>query len=64
MDLETVSPADFGASLRGFGLNLLVRYSHGLVDVARPVDEQPFPQAPFPPEAHTRTVSVMLLLGL
>ena len=25
MDLETVSPADFGASLRGFGLNLLVR---------------------------------------
>lgn len=48
----------------GRGLNLLVRYSHGLVDVARPVDEQPFPQAPFPPDAHTRTVSVMLLLGL
>lgn len=25
MDLETVSPEDFGASLRGVGLNLLVR---------------------------------------
>jgi len=25
MDLETVSPEDFGASLRGLGLNLLVR---------------------------------------
>ncbi len=25
MDYETVSPADFGASLRGIGLNLLVR---------------------------------------
>ena len=29
MDFETVSPAAFGASLRGFGLNILVR------DVAR-----------------------------
>jgi len=48
----------------GRGLNLMVRYSHGLVDVARAVDEQPFSQAPFPPEARTRTVSVMLLLGL
>jgi hypothetical protein len=47
----------------GRGLNLLVRYSHGLVDVARPVDEQPF-SVPFPPEARTRTVSVLLLLGL
>ena len=48
----------------GRGLTLVARYSHGLVDVARSVDEQPFSQAPFPPEARTRTVSVWLLLGL
>jgi hypothetical protein len=48
----------------GRGLTLVARYSHGLVDVAQTVDEQPFPQAPFPAEAHTRTVSVWLLLGL
>jgi hypothetical protein len=47
----------------GRGLKLLVRYSHGLVDVARPVDTQPF-SVPFPPEARTRTVSILLLLGL
>lgn len=30
MDLETVSPADFGSSLRGFGVNLLCRDVHGM----------------------------------
>jgi hypothetical protein len=47
----------------GRGLNLVVRYSHGLVDVARAPDEPPF-SVPFPAEARTRTVSIMLHLGL
>lgn len=45
-------------------LHLVVRYAHGLVDVARSIDEQPFAQAPFPSEARTRTVSVTLNFGL
>lgn len=47
----------------GRRLRLAVQYSHGLVDVARSIDEQPF-SAPFPTEAYTRTVSIMLRLGL
>lgn len=51
-------------------INLAVRYGHGLTDVARSIDDQPFtdsdgrPIAPFPDEAHTRTVSVMVRLGI
>jgi hypothetical protein len=44
-------------------LNLVVRYTHGLVDVARSVDDQPFPSVPFPSEAETRTVSLLVHLG-
>lgn len=47
----------------GRRLNLVVRYSHGLVDVARTVDDQPFASVPFPPEAQTRTVSLLVHLG-
>lgn len=32
MDYETVSPQDFGASLRGIGVNLVTRDVRGLVD--------------------------------
>jgi hypothetical protein len=47
----------------GRRLNLVVRYSHGLVDVARAVDDQPFSSVPFPPEARTRTVSLLVHVG-
>ena len=45
-------------------LNLALRYEHGVVDVARPVDEQPYEQAPFPVSAETRTWAIMLRLGI
>lgn len=45
-------------------LNISLRYAHGLVDVARSIDDQPFEEAPFPSRAETRTVSIMLRLGL
>lgn len=45
-------------------LNLVLRYSHGFLNVARSIDRQPFQQAPFPSEAQTRTWSLMLRLGL
>lgn len=48
----------------GRRLNLAVRYAHGLVNVARSIDDQPFDQAPFPNPAETRTWSIMLRLGL
>lgn len=48
----------------GRRLNLVERYDHGLMDVARTVDEQPFPSVPFPSEARTRTVSIRLHVGL
>lgn len=51
-------------SLRGGRtLTLVVRYTHGLVDVARSLDEQPF-AVPFPAEAETRTVSIQIHVGL
>jgi hypothetical protein len=45
-------------------LNLSLHYAHGLVDVARSVDEQPYDEAPFPATAQTRTWSVRLRFGL
>ncbi len=45
-------------------INLALRYEHGLVDVARSVDEQPYAQAPFPSSAETRTWAIMVRLGL
>ena len=45
-------------------LNLALRYEHGLVDVARSVDEQPYAQAPFPSSAETRTWAIMLRFGI
>ena len=47
----------------GRRLNLVVRYTHGLVDVARPLDDPPIPTVPFPSEAQTRTVSFLVHLG-
>ena len=44
-------------------LRLVVQYAQGLTNVARTVEEQPL-SVPFPSEAYTRTVSVMLRLGL
>ncbi len=44
--------------------NVVLRYEHGMVDVARPVEEQPYEQAPFPETAKTRTLSIMLRLGI
>lgn len=45
-------------------LNLGLRYEHGLVDVARSIDEQPYGQAPFPSSAETRTWAVTLRFGV
>ena len=45
-------------------INLAVRYEHGMVDVARSIDRQPYEQAPFPTTAETRTWSIMLRLGV
>lgn len=51
-------------------LNVAVRYSQGLTNVSRDIDEHPFTApdgrkiAPFPEEATTRTVSVMVRFGL
>lgn len=45
-------------------LHLVLQYEHGLVDVARSVEEQPYEQAPFPSSAETRTWSIMLRLGV
>jgi hypothetical protein len=50
-------------SLRsGRTLTLVVRYTHGLVDGARALDEQPFTVS-FPSEAETRTVSIRMHVG-
>ena len=45
-------------------LNLTVRYAHGLTDVGRSIEEHPFPDAPFPRAAQTRTWSLLLRFGL
>ena len=44
-------------------LNLTVRRAWGLMDVAREVEDQPFPEAAFPSEGETRTWSLLLRLG-
>lgn len=46
-------------------INLLVRYSHGVVDVARSVDlDAESAVIPLPGDAQTRTWSIMLRTGL
>lgn len=44
--------------------NLTARYAWGMMDVARSLQEQPIPTAPFPEEAQTRTWSLLVRLGL
>lgn len=44
-------------------LNLTVRRAWGLMDIARDVEDQPFPEAAFPPEGESRTWSLLLRLG-
>lgn len=48
----------------GRQLMLSLYYQHGLLDVARAVDDQPYENAPFPMTAHTRTWSVRVRFGL
>ncbi|MFB6274131.1 MAG: porin family protein [Salinibacter sp.] len=50
-------------SLRGRSLNLTVRRTWGIPDVARDVDDQPFTDVTFPDEGRTRTWSLLLRLG-
>lgn len=45
-------------------LTVVIRYEHGLVDVAQSIDDQPYERAPFPPTAETRTWSIMLQFGV
>lgn len=45
------------------GLNLTVRRTWGLRDVARSVADQPFPEVPFPADGETRAWSLLLRLG-
>lgn len=59
--------ADLGARIRvgGQQVNLAVRRSWGLVDVARDLVDPPFQEtAPFPAEARSRTWSLLLRFGL
>ena len=49
--------------IRDRRLNLTVRRAWGLRNVARAVESQPFPEAPFPAEGQTRTWSLSLRLG-
>lgn len=51
----------FGGGRR---INLAIRYEHGMVDVARSVEEQPYEATPFPETAETRTWSIMLRFGV
>lgn len=44
-------------------ISFIVRYSRGLVDVARDVDEQPFPEAEFPKNGKTRTWTLQFRFG-
>lgn len=57
--------AGLGATvpIRDRGLNFTVRHAWGLVDVARDVAEQPFPEAPFPAQGESRTWSLLLRFG-
>ena len=48
----------------GRRLNLVVRYEHGLAHISREVEEQPYPNVPFPPEAQTRTWALLLRFGV
>jgi hypothetical protein len=50
-------------SIRERRLNLTVRRSWGLVDIARDVEDQPFSEARFPADGETRTWSLLLRLG-
>lgn len=50
--------------VRGQRFNLVLRRAWGLVDVARDVGTQPFPDAAFPSRGETRTWSLLLRLGL
>ena len=49
--------------IRGSRLNLTLRRGWGLRDVAQDVTDQPFSEAPFPPEGRTRTWSLLLRFG-
>jgi hypothetical protein len=49
--------------IRGQRLNLTVRRTWGLRDVAQNVADQPFPEALFPSEGDTRTWALLLRLG-
>lgn len=57
--------AGVGATIpiRGQRLNLTVRRTWGLRDVARDVGDPPFPEAPFPSEGQTRTWSLLFRFG-
>lgn len=44
-------------------LNLTVRRAWGLLNIAREVEDQPFPEAAFPAEGESRTWSLLLRLG-
>lgn len=50
--------------IRGQRLNVTVRRAWGLRNVARDVPNQPFSEAPFPPEGKTRTWSFLLRFGI
>ncbi|MFB6098435.1 MAG: porin family protein [Salinibacter sp.] len=57
--------AGIGATIpiRDQRLNVTVRREWGLPDVARNVENQPFPQVSFPREGRTRTWSLLLRFG-
>lgn len=50
-------------AIRDRRLNLTLRRAWGLVDVGKEVQDQPFPEAPFPGSGKTRTLSLLLRFG-
>lgn len=64
MDAGVAAGAGAVIPIRDQRFNLVVRRVWGMVDVARDVSPQPFPEAAFPSRGRTRTWSILLRLGL
>lgn len=62
-DIGGVAGIGATLSIRDRRLNVTLRHAWGLVNGVRNVDNQPFPEAPFPARGETRTLSLLLRFG-